>query len=209
MLSVFCRKMQILICIFRLFTYLFLLGAFVSLGKEARFVLTKEALELLFMCAELFLTERTVEALVGCDREALGVAAVGDLPLQKKKERSAKQGVRIDVRNEDEGGEHHREIPVVYTTGRAATVLHKPCLEGAEEEDTNDVADREGERDQNKYALIEDAEEVEKAENGVERKPANRDKGGRFPRLVSWLCHSGDRLVIAFELLLTAHTLEP
>ena len=42
---------------FSLFTYLFLIGAFFSLGKEARFVLTKEALELLFMCAELFLTE--------------------------------------------------------------------------------------------------------------------------------------------------------
>ena len=85
------------------------------------------------MAAKLFLTPRAIEAFVGRGRKSLGMDAVGYLPYKEKKKRRAEQAVSIPVRNEYQRSEHHRKVPVIYAAGGAASVLHKPGLEGAEE----------------------------------------------------------------------------
>ena len=109
---------------------------------------------------------------------------VGDFPFYKQGPRHQNQGdgegiyhvVPVFLGDDDkhDGGEHHREIPVIDTAGRAATVVHHPGLEGAEEEDADHVGDRIEQRNEHQNALIDDAQEIQGDENRVETYPTGK-----------------------------------
>ena len=96
-------------------------------------------LELDLVLAKLLCTILTAQGFVGSLGEALGMEFVGDLPLCKYYQGKTQERICIQAGNHDERCAKHGEIPVVNTTGCAATVLHKPCLEWTEEEDANNV----------------------------------------------------------------------
>lgn len=109
--------------------------------------------------------------------------------------------------DQDERGEHHRIIPVVYTAAAAAFILHKPGLEGAEEENADHIADRVEEGYYDKDTRIDDAGEIEDGYRTVKRDPYKegdeRALRAREIRLVH-ICRSE----VASKLLLTPHTLK-
>ena len=93
------------------------------------------------MTAKLFLAARAIKAFIGFGREALGVQSVGDLPPQQQRHGASEQAVGIPVWDKNKRREHHRKIPVIDTAGGAAAIFHKPGLERAEEQNTDDIAD--------------------------------------------------------------------
>ena len=88
--------------------------------------------ELLFVVTELFRTRCTGQAGVGVDGKPFRESAEGDFPAYKQQERKSKQTPRIQVWDEHQRREHHGIIPVVDPAVAAASVFHKPCLEGTE-----------------------------------------------------------------------------
>ena len=92
------------------------------------------------MLTELFVAVFAGNAGVGRLGEAFGVASVGQFPTEQKQERHQNEAICVRMRNEYEGREHHREIPVVDSAVGTASVFHKPGLEGTEKEDTDHIA---------------------------------------------------------------------
>ena len=119
------------------------------------------------MCTQLFFAFRAVEAFICFCREALGVKTVGQLPSDKESDCTAEEAISIPARNENKRREHHCEIPVIDSAGRAASVFHEPRLERAEEEYANDVADGVADRDEDKYSLVDDSGQVQRSDHGV------------------------------------------
>jgi hypothetical protein len=68
------------------------------------------------------------------------VKTVCNLPSEKQGERAGKQAIGVPARNENERGEHHRKIPVVYTARTATAVFHKPRLKRTEKQYAYNVA---------------------------------------------------------------------
>ena len=132
--------------------------------------------------------------------------AIGEFPANEKQEGEAKEGIGVYTRNEDEWGEHHCKIPVVDATGGATSVFHNPGLERTEKEDANDVADGKADGNQNEDTTVEQTEKIEKANDTVQGKPKQCDKGGNLPGLVLWCTIVIRRLKVVSELLLTSHT---
>ncbi len=83
--------------------------------------------------------------------------------------------------DEDERSEHHRKIPIIYAAIGAASVFHKPSLEGAEKEDAYHIANAVSEGDEYEYARVNDICEIENSDRAVEGKPSRRN-GKRAPR---------------------------
>ena len=154
--------------------------------KEFCFVFFKEGLQLAFVTAEFLLTTRAIEALVCRGREPFGVDVIGEFPANEKQECEAKEGIGVYTRNEDEWGEHHCKIPVVDATGGATSIFHNPGLERTEKEDADDVADGKADGNQNEDTTVEQTEKIEKANDTVQGKPKQCDKGGNLPGLVLW-----------------------
>ena len=133
----------------------------VSFETEDVLVLFKEGAELLFVVAQLFSAARAGEAAVGLLIEALGVAKSGDFPVEQEKKRHTEDGVCIDVRDKYKGCEHHGVIPVVDAAASTAFVLHKPGLEGTEEENADHITNGEGQADHHKNTRIDHVGKVE------------------------------------------------
>ena len=145
---------------------------------------------------------------VGRRGESLGMAAVGPFPTDQYRQRKRDEAICVWVRNENEGREHHREIPVIDAAIGAASVLHKPGLEGAEEEDADHITNAVGEGDENENALIDDLRPIKQTDDAVEGEPRRGDGEGALPRLQS-RCFFIRRDEIPRELLLTAGAFEP
>ena len=133
------------------------------------------------MAAKLFFATRAIETPICCRGEPFGMQTVAHLPPHQKGKSKPKKAVCINAGNKDERGKHHRKIPVVDAAGGTATVLHKPRLEGAEKKNTDHVANRVSQGEQNQNPLIEDAKKVQSTDYGVQRKPKGGDKRGYFP----------------------------
>ena len=128
------------------------------------------------MEAELLVAALAGEAGVGGFRKPLGVEAEGDLPAGEDAQGHGQQAPGIEVGDEEQGGEHHGEIPVVDAAGGTASVLHEPHLEGAEEQDADHVAHAVGQTDQEQDAYVNDVGEVERRDGAVERQPHQRHR---------------------------------
>ena len=109
--------------------------------------------------------------------------------------------------DQDERGEHHCIVPVVYTAATAAFILHKPGLEGAEEENADHIAYRVEEGYYDKDTRIDDAGEIEGGYRTVKRDPYNKGDERALRAREIGLVHIG-RGKVAAELLLTPHALE-
>ena len=113
------------------------------------------------MQAELFVAVLAGETGVGAFCEALGTEPQGKLPAKQDDEGHGQKAPGVGVGDEEQGGEHHGEVPVVDTAGGTAAVLHEPHLEGAEEQDADHVADTVKEADQQENAHVDDMGEVQ------------------------------------------------
>ena len=153
---------------------LYLFNDRVSLKAESFAILAKEGAELALMVAELFLAMRAGEALVGLLVEALGMQMRRDFPEEEKQKRNAKKSPREIMRNEDERREHHGIIPIIDTAAAAALILHKPGLEGAEEEDADHIANRIEEADEEEDSIVDHREEIQRADRAVQKNPGKR-----------------------------------
>ena len=133
-----------------------------------------EAVELFLVVTQFLGAVAASEVSVGVFREAFGVEEEGDLPSGQQHYREGQQAPGIGLADEEERREHHGVVPVVDAAGGAALVLQEPGLEGAEEEDADDVAHRIGRAEQQHDAVVEDTHHVEAAEDQVERYPYQR-----------------------------------
>ena len=115
--------------------------------KKSCFVFFEEALKLRLVTAKLFLATRAIKTLVGHRRETFRVHSVGNFPSQKQCKRTSQQAIVVQTWHKHKRRKHHGKIPIVDTAGRAASILHDPSLEGTEIQNTNDIANRIGDRD--------------------------------------------------------------
>jgi hypothetical protein len=111
------------------------------------------------------------------------------------------------VGDKNERREHHCEIPVIYTAIGAASVFHKPCLEGAEKEDAYHIANAVCESYQDEYARVNDICEIKDPDRAVEGKPSRRDCKCA-PRSLQLGLFLVSGYIIAGKLLLTPGTFE-
>lgn len=155
-----------------------------KLFKEDIAVEADEVLELYLMATELFGAILTAERFVRAFGEAFGVAFIGDLPAHEDDECEAEERICIDRRDEQKRREEHCKIPIVDAAGGAAAVFHEPRLEGAEKEDADDVTDAVGEGNYCEEVFIDDMENIEREDGGIECDPYSRDGEGCFPRLI-------------------------
>ena len=105
------------------------------------------------MSAELFRAARAGHIRVGVFREPLRMQEESDLPDRKQDNGDAQKTPCVEPRNEEQGREHHSEIPVVDTAGHAAPALEEKHLEGAEEQDADDIGNGE-QRAQQKHEIL-------------------------------------------------------
>ena len=122
------------------------------------------------MGAELFFAVYTSNGKVRRIRETLGVGVIGDLPFDEQRQGGQDQDqgkgvhdvlvISFDYHEEEDGGEDHREVPVIDAASGAATVVHHPRLEGAEEQDADHVAYGIEKRDEHQDALVDDVGEI-------------------------------------------------
>lgn len=165
-------------------------------------------LKLYLVLTELLGAVLATKRLVCALGEALGMKLVGDLPLCKDYKRHTEKAVGIKAGDQKEGGAEHCEIPVVDTAGGTATVLHKPCLEGTEEKNANDVANAVCKGNQCKNVFIHEfrEDEVESENCAVKGKPHKSHYKGGLGRLIFRLSLYLRGMIVLLENLLAAHT---
>ena len=190
---------------FRQILYLF--DHRVSLEAKSFAILAKEAAKLAFMVAELFLAMGAGEALVGLLVKALGMQMRRQLPEEEKQKRNAEKPPREIMRNEDQGREHHRIIPVVNAAAATALILHKPGLERTEEEDTDHIADRIEEADEEENSIVDHREEIQCADRAVQKDPGKRHHPNGKRTALSAL-RALARNIVFRKLLLASHALK-
>ena len=156
------------------------------------------------MVAELFLAVLAGKAFVRFLREALGMQKCADLPNRQKEQSGTEKSVGKGAGDEHKRGEHHGVIPVIDAAAAAALVFHDPGLERAEKENADHVADRVEKADEKQDALIDPAEEINEADQSVQKQPNERDEKRRAP---SALMRDRGLLrdIIFCKLLLAAH----
>lgn len=160
------------------------------------------------MVAELFFAVFAGETSVGLLRKAFRVSMHSDLPSCQQSKGKPQQAPRIDIWYKNKGSKHHCKIPIVDTAGRAASVLHKPRLEGTEKEDADHITDTVCETDKDKDALIDEPKIIKRSDSTVKGKPRKSDGKCPFPRLQFRLALPG-RYIIFSELLLASGAFKP
>ena len=160
------------------------------------------------MVAELFLAVFAGDTGVRAIREALRVHPKRDLPAKQEQKRHSEQAPRVEIRDEHQRREHHREVPIIYAADCTASVFHKPGLKGAEKQDADHVADSVREADEDEDAAVDDTDVMQESDRAIQRKPCQCDGKRALPRLKLRVALAGGA-VIARELLLTAHAFNP
>ena len=160
------------------------------------------------MVAELFFAVFAGETSVGLLRKAFGVSVHSDLPSYQQSKGKPQQAPCVAVWNKHKRSKHHCKIPIVDTAGRAASVLHKPRLEGTEKEDADHITDTVCEADKDKDALIDEPKIIKRPDSTVKGKPRKSDGKCPFPRLQFRLALPG-RHIIFPELLLASGAFKP
>ena len=113
-----------------------------------------------------------------------------DLPSYEQCDGQRKKPPGIRLHDKEERREHHRIVPVVDPACAAAFIFQEPCLERAEEEDTDHVADRISTADQQHDPIIEYACHIESTEYAVESDPDQQDQNSTIVILNRDLCLS-------------------
>ncbi len=159
------------------------------------------------MLAKFFVTVLTRNAGVRRLGKAFGVAAVVPLPAEQNHQRERDEAIRIWMGDENEGCEHHCEIPVVDPAIGAASVFHKPSLKRTEKQDADHIAHAVCKSNEYEYSRVDDIGKIESSNDAVKRKPSHSDAEGALPRLETRSVF-GRRDKIPRKLLLAARTFE-
>ena len=166
--------------------------------------------KLLFVVAEMLCAVDTAEAGVGILKIALRSEPGTQLPAQKQQQRQCNEHIGKGMAEENQGSEHHDEVPVVDTAAAAALVHHHPALERAEEENADHVAHRIGQGNKNQQAPVNDTAEIQCKNQSIQSDPENNDgkygPEGAFSQRLFPCIAAGS--VILLEVLLTAHALK-
>ena len=112
--------------------------------------------------------------------------------------------IRMGMPYEYKWSEHHCVIPVVNAAASAAFVLHKPCLERAEKQNTYHITYGESEAYEQHYACIEYTCKIEYAEDRVKRQPTECNEYSRTILLQNDF-FSSCWFEVTLKLLLTSH----
>lgn len=136
----------------------------VALDKKLILVLFYKTAKLFFVVAKLFGTVSAGKTAVGFLRKAFGMDADSNFPHQHQKKRYAEQAVSQNVVYKHQGSKHHCKVPVIYTARNTASVLHKPSLERAEEQNAYHIAYGICEADEYKYTFVDNVCVVKHAE---------------------------------------------
>ena len=96
-------------------------------------------MKLFLMCTKFLVTVGTFYKPVCVFRKPFWMSVKCYLPANQQQKRDYKQRPEIAFSHKKERCEHHRIIPVIYSAGAAAFVLHKPGLEWTEKQDTYNV----------------------------------------------------------------------
>ena len=96
------------------------------------------------MSAQLFPTVDTAKIFIRIFRKPLGMSVECYFPSDQERNGQYQQTPRVTPPDKKQRSKHHRIIPVVNTAAPAAFVFHQPALEGAEKQDTDQIADRIG-----------------------------------------------------------------
>ena len=139
------------------------------------------------MMAELFLTFRAADTAVSIGGKSFGVQLIGYLPTEKKSERKGKHCQGEHVGDKHQRREHHGKIPIIYAAVGTAAILHKPRLEGAEEQNAYHIANAVSKADQHQRALVNNTKQVKPTHNAVQRHPYGNYRKCPFPRHESGL----------------------
>ena len=179
----------------------------VSETADQFLILLPEALQLLLMVAELFLTGPAGHAGIGPDREPLRMQMIGDLPSGQEDQGHAQQAPGIQMRQEQEGREHHGVIPVIDAAVRTASVLQDKGLERTKEQDADHITDTVCQANQYKDIPVNDLLKEEKSEQPVQGQPGS-SRGESTPGRHQIQLRPSGGLIIPGELFLRTHTLQ-
>ena len=162
------------------------------------------------MMAEVLTAVCAAETGVSIFKIALGSEIGAQLPAQKEQQRKSHKYIGQRMTEENKRSEHHDEIPVVNTAAAAALVKHHPALEGAEEKNTDHIADRIGQRNKNENTPVDYACKIECKYYRIESQPGENDRGNGFCGAASQglSVNFGTGLEILFEVLLASHALK-
>ena len=158
--------------------------------------------------AEVFLAFIAAHGTVAAFIKTVGVAEMGNLPANQKDYREDAGGENQGAFQYHKRRTYHDVVPVENTAGGAAAVMHHPGLEGAEEQDTDDVADaiKTGETDHENRA--DHTFPIEEIEHAVQSQPGEQNQKCSAIGITDLL--SGDflagRAESAGKLFLTAQT---
>lgn len=131
----------------------------------------KQSLDRALMHAKAFVAAAARKVGVRLFSEAVGIAVVVHFPFDQKRKSAEEQRERPEASDEHQRREHHGIVPVVDTAVRAARVLHDERLEGAPEQDADDVRYGIEHRDDDEDARIDDLVEIKHANSAIERDP--------------------------------------
>ena len=159
------------------------------------------------MMAKLLGAVVTAYATVGLGRKSLGMKLIGDLPTRENYSRKTEESPGVKAGHKDTRGKHHNEIPVVYSAVRAASVLHHPGLEGAEEENADHIANTVCRAYYEQNTGVDNVKEVKRAYRSVKSNPGGEHDKCALPGHKLGLCFAGGDEV-RLKLLLTAGALK-
>ena len=173
--------------------------------KESVLILFNKSLQLSLVVAQLLLAILTVKTRIGLRRKALGMYTVRDLPSDEQKHGASQKTVRIKSWNKQQRGKHHGKVPVVYSAGGTASVLHKPRLKGTEEQYTYKIAYGIKQAYDNKYAVVDHVKTSQDTYYSVESAPYKCCQRRRVPRLIYGYFSLSYGTVVFLKLLLASH----
>ena len=131
---------------------------------------------------------------------------IDPLPLDQQRNGQCQQAPVKQRGDKQERRKHHGIVPVINAAGNTAFVLHKPCLERTEKQNTDHVAHGIGQTDQQENTAVDKAREVQHADDAVEHDPRNGNRREGAP-VVPGRGRRGGGLIIFRKLLLTSHAL--
>ena len=89
----------------------------------------------------LILTVPALQRMIRPAIKPLRMLRIHNLPFNQHDQRSKEQTPAQEIRDKKHGREHHKMSPVINPAVDTAPILHDECLEGAEQQDANVIAE--------------------------------------------------------------------
>ena len=119
-----------------------------------------------------------LQLLIGSVPEPLRMLVVDDLPVNQHHTGGKKQAPAEKIPDKQHRRKHHEVAPVVDSAVDAASVFHNQMLERAVEQDADVVAQIIENGQHQQVRVVDELQQVQHAEDGVEKEPAKHDAPG-------------------------------